>query len=138
LTGLWLLPGARSVGGVGLDVSTLMYAAAAVIIGFQAIMFAMFTKAFAMNAKLLPPDARFDRLFRIINLEKGLVVGTIMVLAGLGTSLWAVNDWGQHEFGQLDPQHALRLVIPSVVLLVLGCQTVLASFFLSVLGMARR
>ena len=138
LTGLWLLPGARTVGGVGLDVSTLMYAAAAVIIGFQAIMFAMFTKAFAINAKLLPPDARLDRLFRLINLEKGLVVGAIMVLAGLGTSLWAVNDWGQHEFGQLDPQRALRLVIPSVVLLVLGCQTVLASFFLSVLGMARR
>jgi glycosyltransferase involved in cell wall biosynthesis len=138
LTGLWLLPGARTIGGVGLDVSTLMYAAAAVIIGYQAVMFAMFTKAFAINAKLLPPDARLERLFRMINLEKGLVVGAIMVVAGLGTSLWAVNDWGQHEFGELDPQRALRLVIPSVVLLVLGCQTVLASFFLSVLGMARR
>ncbi|HEX4145206.1 MAG TPA: glycosyltransferase family 2 protein [Pirellulales bacterium] len=138
LAGLWLLPGARSIGGVGLDVSTLMYAAAAVIIGYQAVMFAMFTKAFAINAKLLPPDARLDRLFRVINLEKGLVVGAIMVLAGLGASLWAVNDWGQHEFGALDPQRALRVVIPSVVLLVLGCQTVLSSFFLSVLGMARR
>ena len=83
-----------------------MYAAAAVVIGFQAIMFAMFTKAFAINAKLLPPDARLDRLFRVINLEKGLLVGAAMVLAGLGTSFWAINDWGQHEFGQLDPQRA--------------------------------
>jgi hypothetical protein len=138
LAGCWLLPGSRTVGKVALDVNTMLYAAAAIVLGFQAVTFAAFTKAFAINAKLLPADDRVERLFRFMTLEKGLIVGTAMILLGLGGSIYAVSDWGLHSFGELNPQHALRLVIPSVLMLVLGCQTVLSSFFLSVLGLARR
>jgi glycosyltransferase involved in cell wall biosynthesis len=136
--GLWLLPAARTVGGVTLDVHTLVYAAAFVLLGFQAIAFACFTKIFAISEGLLPPDAALDKLFRYITLEVGLAVGVVLTIAGLGASVYAVSGWGAQHFGMLDYSRTMRIVIPAALCLTLGAQTIFASFFLSVLGLRRR
>jgi hypothetical protein len=119
-------------------VHTLLYAAAFVLLGFQSICFAVFTKLFAVSEGLHPPDPVLDKSFRYITLEVGLGVGMLLTIAGLATSLFAVAGWGTRGFGALDYPHAMRIVIPAVLLLTLGTQTVFASFFLSVLGMQRR
>jgi glycosyltransferase involved in cell wall biosynthesis len=137
-TGLWLLPHPRAIGNVTLDVHTLVYAAMAVVIGFQTIAFAFFTKIFAITEGLLPEDPRLNRLFRYVTLEVGLIVGGALLLIGLAGSLYAFGAWGAHSFGPLDPPRTLRIVIPAVTALTLGCQIVLSSFFLSVLGLRRR
>jgi len=67
----------------------------------------------------------------------GLVLGALLVAAGLGTSLYSVGDWGARHFGALNYSHTMRLVIPAALLLILGAQTVFASFFVSVLGLRR-
>lgn len=136
--GLWLLPAQRHVGHVTFDVHTMLYAAVFVLLGFQAIAFAVFTKLFAISEGLLPPDPVLDRLFRYITLEVGLAVGGLLTLAGLAISVFAVNMWGSKHFGELDYPHTMRIVIPAALFLTLGVQTVLSSFFLSVLGMRRR
>lgn len=136
--GLWLLPAPRVVGSVTFDVHTMVYAAAFVLLGFQAIAFAVFTKFFAISEGLLPPDPTLDRLFQYITLEVGLAVGTLLTFAGLATSVYAVSAWGSKHFGPLDYSHTMRLVIPSMLFLTLGAQTVFASFFMSVLGLRRR
>ena len=138
LVGLWLLPGSRVVNGVTFDVHTLLYAAVAVIIGFQAIVFAVFTKVFAISEGLLPEDTRLDKVMEYINLEVGLVVGMLLVLLGLAGSIYAVAFWDQRSFGPLDPSRTLRIVIPAVTSLTLGSQILLSSFFLSILGLKRR
>jgi len=115
-----------------------MYAAAAVLIGFQSIAFAVFSKVFAINEGLLPEDPRFHKLFSTITLEVGLLVGFAFVAAGLAGSIWALSDWGAASFGELDPRQMLRLIIPATLALALGCQIVLTSFFLSVLGLGRQ
>lgn len=138
LAGLWLLPEPRTLGSVTVDVHTLLYAAAAVLLGFQSIAFAVFTKMFAVSEGLHPPDPLLDRLYPYITLEVGLVVGTMLTLAGLATSLYAVGTWGSRHFGPLDYSHTMRFVIPAVLFLSLGAQTIFASFFTSVLGMRRR
>src|SRR5215510_9486646 len=46
--GIWLSPRQRTIAGIGFDIHTLLFAALAVIIGFQAINFAVFTKVFAI------------------------------------------------------------------------------------------
>ena len=137
LLGLWLLPAPRTVGNVTFDVHTMVYAAAFVLLGFQAVAFAVFTKIFAISEGLLPPDPTLDKLFRYISLEVGLVLGALLVAAGLGTSLYSVGDWGARHFGALNYSHTMRLVIPAALLLILGAQTVFASFFVSVLGLRR-
>ncbi len=136
--GAWLLRGPIFIGRVGFDVQTLLYAAVAVVIGFQAMVFSLFTKVFAISEALLPDDPKLNRLFRIISLERGLIVGALLVLAGLGGSIYAVTFWDEKSFGPLDPSTTLRIIIPSITALVVGCQTILSSFFLSVLVLRRK
>jgi glycosyltransferase involved in cell wall biosynthesis len=138
LAGLWLLPSPRVVGAVIFDVHTLLYAAIAVLLGFQSIAFAVFTKFFAISEGLHPPDPLLDRLFRYITLEVGLIVGTLSTFAGLTASAYAVATWGSRNFGMLDYSRTMRIVIPAAVFLTLGVQTIFASFFMSVLGMRRK
>ncbi len=138
LLGAWVLPGPRVVAGVELDVHTLMYAAAAIYVGYQSVTFALLTKFFAVNERLLPDDPRLNRLLRYVTLEVGLAAGALLVLLGLAGTLRALSDWGARSFGELDPTQTLRIVIPSVLALTLGLQAVLSSFFLSVLALGRR
>lgn len=133
LVGLWLMPGPRVVKGIALDIHTLLYAATAVLLGFQAITFAAFTKISAIREGLLPEDLKLERLLRLTSLELGLGVGGLLVAAGFGASLYAVGKWGAQHFGDLDPVRAMRLIIPAVFSLTLGGQIMLSSFFLSVL-----
>jgi glycosyltransferase involved in cell wall biosynthesis len=126
----WFLPTPR--------VHTLLYSSAAIIIGFQTVTFAIFTKAFAISEGLLPEDSRLKRVFRYINLEVGLIVGNALWLIGMAGSIYAFSTWGANLFGSLDPSQTMRIVIPSVTCLALGFQIILSSFFLSVLGLKRR
>jgi glycosyltransferase involved in cell wall biosynthesis len=122
----------------GPKVHTLLYSATAIAIGFQAVLFAVFTKYFGVTEGLLPCEPTWKWFFRKANLESGLVVGgTMLALGGLG-SILAFLLWEQNLYGSLEPANMMRIVIPSVTLLALGCQTVFSSFFLSVLGLSRR
>jgi hypothetical protein len=126
------------MGNVKFDVGTLLFAAMAILIGFQSIVFATFTKVFAISEGLLPQDVRLSRMFQYVTLETGLVLGTILILAGTGAWVFGLEYWRSHQFGVLDPEKSLRIVIPGVVFSTLGFQVILSSFFLSVLGMGRR
>jgi hypothetical protein len=138
LAGLWLLPEPRTVGGVVFDVNTLVYAGLATVIGFQSIVFAVFTKVFAISEGLLPEDPRLSALFRYVTLEVGLAVGLALVALGVIGSLYAVGLWEAQSFGPLSPTASLRLVVPASTALALGLEVGLASFFLSILGLRRR
>jgi glycosyltransferase involved in cell wall biosynthesis len=131
------LPGVH-IGRIKFDVHTLLFASLALIAGYQSIVFALFTKVFAISEKLLPEDPRLTRLARTFNLEVGLVAGLVGMLAGFALLAGAVSQWWVADFGPLDYGHTMRWVIPGVTLTTLGFQTVLSSFFLSVLGMKRR
>ena len=119
-------------------VHTLLYSATALIIGFQIVSFAIFTKAFAISEGLLPEDRKLRRFLRYINLEVGLSIGVILLVLGMGGSLYALYIWNARLYGALDPAVTMRIVIPSVTALALGVQVVFSSFFLSVLGLKRR
>jgi glycosyltransferase involved in cell wall biosynthesis len=131
------LPG-LTLGGVTFDVHTLLLASLAIVCGHQAILFAVFTKTFAIDAGLLPADPRMTRLLRLANLERGLVTGGLGTLAGVALLAVAVDQWRRSGFGPLDYAQTMRWVIPGALLTTLGVQTVLSSFFLSILGMQRR
>jgi glycosyltransferase involved in cell wall biosynthesis len=133
-----LIRGPVVIGNVGFDINTLLFAAMSILIGFQSVVFATFTKVFAISEGLLPEDPRLSGLFRYITLEVGLVVGVLLVLAGAGAWVLGLEYWRSHNFGPLDPEKTLRIVIPGVVFFTLGFQIILSSFFLSVLGMSRR
>jgi hypothetical protein len=127
-----------TIRGVTFDVHTLLFASLAMLCGYQSILFAMFTKAFAIGEGLMPDDQRLSRFFAIVNLERGLLIASAGLLIGLALLLVAVNQWRMANFGNLDYARTMRLVIPGMTLTALGFQTLLSSFFASILGMRRR
>jgi len=133
----WLLPGPRTVGSVVFDIHTLLFSAAALIVGFQAVVFGVFTIIFGVTEELLPADRRLDQLFKYVTLEVGLLAGGVVLVAGFALGLFSLEIWGATGFGPLNVQETLRLAIPSVTLIVLGCQVLLSSFVLSFLGLRR-
>ena len=131
------LPGV-TIGGATLDAHTLLFASLALICGYQSILFAVFAKIFAIRERLLPEDPRMTRLFRVVTLERGAIAGAGAMLLGVVLLSAAVSAWAEVSFGPLDYATTMRWVVPGVTLTALGFQTVLSSFFMSILGMPRR
>jgi glycosyltransferase involved in cell wall biosynthesis len=129
-----LIPGPLWVGHVRLDIHTLLVAGFLALLGYQLVLFAVFTKIFAIRTGFHPPHPVLQRLFQYVTLEVGVAAGALMALAGLIALVLAVASWGAVGFGNLDPSLTMREVIPAVVLLALGTQTVFASFFISILS----
>jgi len=133
----WLLSGPQRLGGVVLDVHTMLFASAAVLVGAQSILFAVFTKTFGILQGLMPRDARMESFWRRVTLETGLVVGAGMLILGGVLGVMAFANWRAAGADAFDPRVTLRLVIPSVTLISLGAEAILSSFLLSILGLQR-
>jgi glycosyltransferase involved in cell wall biosynthesis len=136
--GALLLRGPQYIGAARLNVDSLLYCAAAVEIGFQAVAFAFFSKVYAISQGLLPPDPRLSRIFRVVTLETGAIFGFALLGLGLAGSVAALLWWRSEKYGALDVDRVLRLVVPSILAITLGFQSILSSFFLSVLGLGVR
>lgn len=133
---LWFGP--LTLGKITFDINTLMYAAAAVIVGFQMIAFAVFAKVFAINAKLLPEDPNLNFISEKPVLEVGIILGGIFCGIGMIGSIIAVMTWESASFGPLIPSSLMRTIIPSVTAVILGIQIIISSFFIALLTMQRR
>src|SRR6266849_4714382 len=129
-----LVVGPLRIGGVRLDIHTLLVAGFCCLMGYQLVVFAVFTKVFAMREGFHPPNANYAAMFRYVRLETGLALGALMDVLGVAGTIIAVITWQSVGFGALDPRTTMREIIPATVLLTLGVQTIFASFFLSILG----
>lgn len=120
------------------DAHTLLFASLSILCGYQSILFAVFTKTFAISEGLMPEDPSMNRFFKLVYLERGLIIGAAALLIGLALLLAAVNQWRLQDFGRLEYAQTMRWVIPGSTLTALGFQTILSSFFVSILGMHKR
>jgi glycosyltransferase involved in cell wall biosynthesis len=126
------------IGNINLDTNTLLYAGAFMIVGFQAFIFGIFTRAYAVQAGFLPQNDQLIKWLDIVSLEKGLIAGLVIFFAGIFGTIHSLTLWNEVHFGRLDYPSILRIVIPSVVAIILGLQTILSSFFISVLNVNKK
>jgi glycosyl transferase family 2 len=136
--GVALSTGPVRVGDIAFDVDTLVGASAMLVIGFQAVLFALLTKVYAMEEGFLPHDRRVQRVVDSWSLERGLVVGGLLALAGLIGLVASLVHWHGHSFGELDPRDSLRIVVPAATALIMSFQMIFGSLFVSILGIRRR
>ncbi len=137
VAGVALTTGPVVIGALAFDVDTLVGASAMIVIGFQAVLFALFTKVYAAEEGFLPEDRRIRKLVDVVSLEKGLIAGGLLALAGIGGLVASLAHWQVNNFGELDPREALRLVVPSATALIISFQTIFAALFISILGIRR-
>jgi glycosyltransferase involved in cell wall biosynthesis len=130
------LPGVK-LGRATFDAHTLLFASLFILLGYQSILFAIFAQTFAINEGILPEAAYLKRFFEVIYLERGLLAGGGALVAGLALLAMAVAQWWAADFGPLDYARTMRWVVPGTTLTALGFQTILSSFFVSILGMKK-
>jgi glycosyltransferase involved in cell wall biosynthesis len=126
------------IGPATFDAHTLLFASLFLILGYQAVVFAIMTKAFAVSEGILPKDIRLLRFFSVATLERGLVLGALAMILCLSMLGIAVFNWSEVGFGVLDYSKTMRRVIPGATLTALGFQTILFSFFISMMGINRK
>jgi glycosyltransferase involved in cell wall biosynthesis len=119
------------LGGIGLDIHTMLYAAGASILGLQLMLFALLTRGVGVLKGVLPSTPAYSGFLRVFSLEKGIILGLGIFLAGLGFAGYSVALWSNSGLATLEPRQIMRIVIPSVTLLVAGAEIVFASFILS-------
>ena len=133
-----LLPGPVQIGSIELDIHALLYAHLAVVVGVNAIVLACFARVYAVSAGLLSESDGLTRWLQRLSLERVLVVGLLLVIAGIVGSIGAVAVWGSESFEELDPSETMRIVIPSVTAVAIGAELIFASFVIGLLGLPRR
>ena len=132
-----LIAGPVYVGKIALDIHTLLMAAGAVLLGYQLVGFAGFAEAFAIRGGIRPMGSRGGP-FEWLQLEVGIVVGLGLMLAGMVGIAVEAGGWALLGYGQLDPRQTMRVLIPSLLALSIGFQTLFGSFFLDLLRMPIR
>ena len=128
-----LLPGSVSIGSVRLGVTTMLFAAASVIIGAQLMSFAVVARLFGVRERLWPSSPRTELARRWFSIDRGCIAGGVMLVAGLVTALAAVLGWAGQGYGDMDAESLLRVAIPAVVLCALGIQALVTGFFTALL-----
>jgi len=126
-----------TIGEVTFDVHTLLFTSVCILIGFQFLLFYGLTKVYTVENGLLPKSDKYDKQFKFINLEKGLIVGFLLVVLGIVLSVVAYNYWQEINFGNITNSNTLRLVIPAVTSMLMGVQIILFSLFFSILGLKK-
>jgi glycosyltransferase involved in cell wall biosynthesis len=122
------------VGRIRLDTNSLLVASMMIIVGCQVLFFGVFTRLYGMLHGLLPERPALMRLLNPFPLERGILVGLLIFLAGAGLLAGAIEEWKSVGFGMLSYPESLRLVIPSIMSLTLGVQIIFSSFFISILN----
>ena len=130
-----LATGPLNIGGVSFDTNTMLLCATSMIVGFQAIFFALFTQAFSVHIGLRRPDARFRKLLEKGPVEWGAVTGSLLLVAGIALFIFALLKWQRADFGPLSYADSLRLVIPAVTAITIGVQTVFCGFVFGTIGL---
>jgi hypothetical protein len=97
----------------------------------QAAGLAVLTRSYAAHLDLLPRSPRLERLVARVSLERGLVVGLLLVLAGIACFVAALTSWERAGFGELQVIDTLRVPIIGMVLIITGFQLITVSFTLS-------
>ena len=124
--------------GAGLDIHSMLYASAASVLGMQLCLFALFARLSAQNAGLLPRAPALVRLLKLLTLERGLLLGLALALAGFAWSAAALWQWRDAGFGALDPRIVMRETIPATALMIGGMELMLASFLLHLINWKER
>ena len=126
-----ILKGPFVINGVGFDIHTMLYASGGTILGLQLVLFSILARAIGCVKNVLPMTPNFKRFLDAFTLERGILCGLTIALAGLGAAIYSVEVWVEAHLAAIDPQAMMRVAIPSVTLMLGGAEIFFASFILS-------
>ena len=127
---LAILRGPIVIRGIGFDIHTMLYAAGATILGVQLVLFSLLARTIGVLKNLLPLSPPLERFLRVFTLERGILLGLCLGMAGLAVAIYSVESWANSRLAALNPATMMRVAIPSVTLMLAGAEIVFGSFLL--------
>lgn len=99
------------------------------LISFQFVVFYALTKIYATNHGLIPRKRSYDNLFVYFTLERGVILGFLFTVVGVILYYFGLNN------NMENLERTIKIIVPAIVVVILGIQTILFSFFFSILGL---
>lgn len=131
--GILLVAYPLRISTVVLDIHTLYFCSVFLITGFQLTQFYLLSKFYGDQIGIYKNSKGIRRFFNQLSFEKGLITGGILFFAGLIISFLAIFRWEKSGLGQLDPSSMFRLIVPAGTFIILGMQTIIFSFLISMI-----
>ena len=130
---LALVWGRLDIGVVSFDIHYMVVGSILAILGFQLVALGLQARVFALSIGLVNVDSLISTGRRHLTLERGLVLGGVILAAGLGVLSWIVASWVARDFS-FDPTNMLRPALLGLTLVVIGAQAIFTSFFTGLLA----
>jgi Glycosyl transferase family 2 len=124
--------GPLQVFGLALDFHWAILGSALALVGYQLVLVHFFARIYSVTHRIREPDAVLERGFRILSLDRVLLLSVGIVLLGATLDGIIVARW-VGSGGPFLAGHT-RLFILGSTLLALGLQTLFNAFFFSILG----
>lgn len=125
------------LGSFMIDYHFMILGSLLAVLGFNVLTIGLFARTYALVEGLEKEDPLLGRLFRVFNLELGLLSGAVAFLAGLAINVAILAEWLRKDFS-FGGEVRVRPAILGLTLMVIGGQTFFSSFFFSILGTERR
>lgn len=123
------------IGSISFGIHTMTYLAVLILLSIQLISFYLVSKIYAVNRGLVPINKSYNNIFTYINLERGIFFSAILIATGIALSVKLLLIWGSVQFSEItDLKTTFRILIPAVLFLVVGFQSLFLSFVFSTLG----
>lgn len=129
-----LVAGPVHLGRLRLDVHTLVYTSACILLGFQLVSFYVFSRVYLVTHHFLPAGKSVPKWPAFFNLERGIGLGIFLIAAGIFLNVKSILYWKRTGFGDISPELVLRWVIPSAIFILLGVQLIISCFYLSIIS----
>ncbi len=120
-----------------LDIHTLYYASVMFMLGTQLMQFYILARLYGSSMGLYPARRLSSTVFRFFAFEKSLIAGSLIFFAGILLTGYAVYQWQQKHFGELDPVYVFRIIIPAGFCISFGMQIIVFGFLLYTLRQIR-
>lgn len=130
LTTTAILIGPVKINGLELDINTLLYTSSMILVGTQTLLLGKIAEEFGILGGMHPAKKK-----ETAPMEWGMLAGILSIGVGLVLGVLGMNQWGNADFGGLDPQKTMRLVIPSALFLMIGVQLVFWSFIFGLIAL---
>lgn len=116
-----------------LDIHSLLLFNTVFLVGFNMVLFSIKTRFYAFRVGLIPADANQMKWMKKFSLERGLLIGFLIILIGFAVALSVYFEWSSNNFNYLDTRYTMRQFIPAVFFIIMGAQIVFSSFFISIM-----
>lgn len=123
------------IGQIQFEVTSMLYSAILMIIGFQMLQFSVFTGVFGQRIGQLPQSGDFALKSSNFVQKKGYWIALILVLVGVIGMILSLITWGNAGFGELNNTFVCKTAILFGSIFAIGIETMLFTVFSKILCM---